>query len=881
MQAFAVSVPTDSGSRKRAPVPGTMQQSVGVQQGGEDALRCCLTLNVPLTWVDRHPETSSSQTELKGRLRIRQDHYGSHPRSVLFEEEDTLGAFRVLNLHQTLGNIVWSAVGDPTLQGGPAPFELRATATPLSAYNGGNRCVCLKTFQIWVRQGAWERHRRLYGASPCETAICRAVAANVHSVHIDPKPATASEHVMAGAYAQRVRLPLMDHQVRGVRWMLGTERRLRERSLVLSSDPTVQLPVISQRVHLDARRFVDVPNAERVDALSIHPQGYVLAEPPGRGKTAMVLELVACDGPYTPPDGLLSTGATLVIVPNHLSKQWVAEAAKFAPHLRTVRLLDLRDARNVTYGDLQSADLVVTSFSYMTSLRYAKLHRAASGGTVDAMRVQAAMRAQSHPEEVRLASDPLLEVLRWRRVVVDEVHDVVQEHVPATRQNPLHTVVADVWLCVSGTPPMQTPGRLSQLAPMLLPCRTLPSAWLQSLWTPGFCSQVVSNVVLRSEESSSASRVRHSVHAVSVTPSEQSVLSARSRMDLATQVQVASYFGAAEAVGSDLDEMATMKPLETIMEDVKGDFCRQIEETKRGIAEKRRSVETMQREIEALAGQEAEAAQQDAAVLIRVKRSCVTRLGQAIEQECATLTGLERSARYFEESARCQDTEARECPICYDATTDTILRCGHTYCRQCIVEALRNKPECPVCKTVTVARHVHCIEARSDAMDTDKGGDDEAEVRRFGSKLAQILRLLRQVTAGGEQAVVFVQWNSLMKAFCAVMREAGLSFAAASGNSHQRAAAVQRFDAGKASVLVLTSESCAGLNLTAASHVVWGHAPVGEFASTRAMVDQSVARCDRMGQTRPVTVHWFITEATAEHTEFEKFWERFEPLSVQ
>ena len=38
-----------------------------------------------------------------------------------------------------------------------------------------------------------------------------------------------------------------------------------------------------------------------------------------------------------------------------------------------------------------------------------------------------------------------------------------------------------------------------------------------------------------------------------------------------------------------------------------------------------------------------------------------------------------------------------ECPICLDRTVAVVTRCGHMYCRTCIEDSLRRKPECAVC----------------------------------------------------------------------------------------------------------------------------------------------------------------------------------------
>ena len=93
----------------------------------------------------------------------------------------------------------------------------------------------------------------------------------------------------------------------------------------------------------------------------------------GTGKTASALGLILLS-PSTQPtekDGIrLRTRATLVIVPVNLPQQWHEEAAKFAPQLSVVMLLNAKDVKGLTIASLLSADIVITTFSTLRGKPY-------------------------------------------------------------------------------------------------------------------------------------------------------------------------------------------------------------------------------------------------------------------------------------------------------------------------------------------------------------------------------------------------------------------------------------------------------------------------------------------------------------------------------
>jgi primosomal protein N' len=45
--------------------------------------------------------------------------------------------------------------------------------------------------------------------------------------------------------------------------------------------------------------------------------------------------------------------------------------------------------------------------------------------------------------------------------------------------------------------------------------------------------------------------------------------------------------------------------------------------------------------------------------------------------------------------------EELSCPICSEYYREAItVPCGHTFCRECLIKSTREKPVCPVCRSI-------------------------------------------------------------------------------------------------------------------------------------------------------------------------------------
>ena len=128
-------------------------------------------------------------------------------------------------------------------------------------------------------------------------------------------------------------------------------------------------------------------------------------------------------------------------------------------------------------------------------------------------------------------------------------------------------------------------------------------------------------------------------------------------------------------------------------------------------------------------------------------------------------------------------------------------------------------------------------------------------------KLREVLRMLRNVIAGGHKVLVFSQFVQHLALVRAALDERQVRYAYLDGSTRDRQAEVARFqeDADLKVFLISLKAGGVGLNLTAADYVFlldpWWNP---------AVEAQAVDRAHRIGQQRPVFVYKFITQGTVE-----------------
>ncbi len=117
-----------------------------------------------------------------------------------------------------------------------------------------------------------------------------------------------------------------------------------------------------------------------------------------------------------------------------------------------------------------------------------------------------------------------------------------------------------------------------------------------------------------------------------------------------------------------------------------------------------------------------------------------------------------------------------------------------------------------------------------------------------------------------EHAIIFSQWDDLLKRVGRILNENGIKNVFCKGNCYQRDKAIREFNEDdKVKVIMLSSESAAsGTNLTKATQVILLDPIYGNYKYRKGQERQAIGRAHRLGQKKNIKVVRLIIKDSVE-----------------
>ena len=259
---------------------------------------------------------------------------------------------------------------------------------------------------------------------------------------------------------------LYPYQKRSVCWMLSKETHVK--SIMFNTNDEV----IIGDVYYDAMRQSFTTGDDR-KKIVFH--GGALIDEVGLGKTVQMTALALLN----PPEELsyivkgdttrLHSGATLVLCPNQLCGQWKREIEKMVNitndyEVNIIQLLTKVHFDKYTYQDLLDADFVIVSYNFLDNQSYLdkwvpqvspskSYHKSTTFNLASVKQVFDKLGATlvSDPSLIQ-QKNPLINLINWHRIVVDEFHEIYTVSKYEYMKNILPTLSAKYKWCVTGTP---------------------------------------------------------------------------------------------------------------------------------------------------------------------------------------------------------------------------------------------------------------------------------------------------------------------------------------------------------------------------------------------------------------------------------------------
>ena len=536
-------------------------------------------------------------------------------------------------------------------------------------------------------------------------------------------------------------------------------------------------------------------------------RGGICADGMGRGKTATALRLIVETLTEKFATKRYESNATLIILPLNLVSQWQTELAKFvSPDVRVVWMVQGKDVKNNTMKSLcEDADVVVTTFYFLrTSKSYIEL--------TSKLKSRAALSSWArNPNRV----DPILEAISWKRIVVDEMHEVFESH-RDLRQ--LKLFRCNVLWGLTATPSLDTD--IAQHLYLLL--------GREKTHHPNLLSRLISQAV-RCNPADAESGSDRNLRLVHLSGEERMHLQAVAPRHVEETIRTCTFVVDDNTTGGVQERFHEFQEnrLQRLRARVEGYQC--------AIRIQERAAEELDGEVQRLA--ELCVMRDDCGTHTQAEVARLTcdhhhrdlnASKQRLEAERTNLLRHEAFLKHVRERLA-----SSICPICRQHKCTLIAPCSHMFCSACVAD----KSLCPVC-----------------GADFCTGLTKTSDVSGIGTKMSRIGELIISVR---EPVILFVQWKTMVRGMRTFLKTLGIRVFTLDGNAAQRATTLTDFLADGVLLLCL-EEGFAGLHLAHVGHVVFAHAIVGDRQRVEILEKQAIARCVRHGQTRQVQVYSFV-----------------------
>ena len=215
---------------------------------------------------------------------------------------------------------------------------------------------------------------------------------------------------------------------------------------------------------------------------------------------------------------------------------------------------------------------------------------------------------------------------------------------------------------------------------------------------------------------------------------------------------------------------------------------------------------------------------------------------QALKSLKERMDSLEEQIKGLKE--RIENYKTEICPICFDEPqTPTLTPCCHRiFCGSCILTSMTRVTTCPLCRTPIQASGLRNVATGPLVVEEVKS--DEPQPLK---KTEQLIQLLKANPTG--KFLIFSRYDNPFVQLSHEIEAMKLTVKLVKGNKDVIAQTLKSFQKGDTNVLLLNSiQAGAGLNITAATHVILLH------AMTHEEEKQILGRAYRLGRTEPLEV---------------------------
>jgi SNF2 family DNA or RNA helicase len=564
----------------------------------------------------------------------------------------------------------------------------------------------------------------------------------------------------------------------------------------------------------------------------------------------------------------LKTNATLIVCPNQLCDQWVQEYySKFNVEKRVLLVVTADQFDNLTLGDILFADIVVTSYQFVTNTRYQRQHIINNNKTITTDNYD-------QPIDLLKSKQTTFNIFHWHRVMLDEAHEIQNYNKSHLLIDTLCNISSTFKWNITGTPFANGVDSFLHLMEFNTSFNKRKS--VQNCTTfDMLASGINANLVSRCKK-----LFRHnSKQSVEREYAGNGILSTVKLLDFSQQERniYDSYLEgnrAASRFSEFLIKICCHSELHTDTRELIQN-CKTLDEIQEVLLQYNKnkigSIKSLLVTIDILINAKLVQLEQEHDEDIRASlRQEVGSLRRNQQQHKTSLEATERTFNYLKNAIE-NINSPDSCPICLDPILQDslcITRCGHKFCWDCVLHLHNTRGggsrpfKCPSCNTLINNNEIYRVTNTQSATD-----ELSVIVNRVKStKIGNIIHYIKTGLQQNDKVILFSQWESLLHKVGDFLTMYKIKVVYCNGSIYQRKNAIADFsnDPDMQVILLSSRNAASGINLTAANKVILLEPIYGTEQFRTNIENQIIGRANRIGQERKIEVIRFIIKDTIE-----------------
>ena len=651
--------------------------------------------------------------------------------------------------------------------------------------------------------------------------------------------------------------------------------------------------------------------------ISMKTRGGVLADEMGLGKTLTSLAIIG-QNPSSYNELLkrnrIYSGATLIICPSHLVRQWESEIDRMYVNMKVIKVLTRTHHVNITYEDIIKADVIIISQQFLFNFKYYPIvkyddQRFNTGGYLKSFYYfDKRMRhiIDTHPlstlkQDINRTSStlmrflatvmlkeeksPLFEHFMFRRILLDESHEIFGFNLDNNSQAQylklwVENLESDYKWYISGTPIINSnclyntldfldcqlkiemgkrPRSESDDADGYIHWRKMNSFIMKKKY---IMEKVLSKLIIRHKKTD-----EEVTREVKLAEHQQEVIWIKF-----TELERKLYDSKVNSLSSSHSHQYHHSSKSIELQQLCCHILVSNHHNRRFGSLNEIDLDQMQDELLNM--------HLNTINVYTNKLENLDPLSQAYHMLKKTYTEKISESTYMVSILKNlgigpNNESKEECTICLDeCSSDAVMTpCGHFFCKDCLQQYFDtcHKTECPNCKRKLKPNHedIYSLKSNDNSQtQTVPLTYEETVLKKYGSKLGTLILKVREIISSDSEnrVIIFSQWDVMLRLIGKTLDENNINNSFVKGNVYCRAKAIDKFKKGKDSQVIMLSltNSASGTDFVEGSHVLFVEPIDSDIEQIRSIESQALARIHRIGKTKTIHSIRFLVENTIE-----------------